>query len=113
MMDKQLAAVSAYTQVKMVDHVKIAQNSKFRVSCFWIGIEDPVVLQERNLYGHPLAGLSCERQFGFFSAILRSSTYTDKKNPCSRCTNKHSQFGTFSHPTRIWHPCEEEIDEEC
>ena len=23
----------------------------------WSGIEDPVVLLERNLYGHPLAGL--------------------------------------------------------
>ena len=26
-------------------------------------MEDPVVLLERNLYGHPLAGLLCERQF--------------------------------------------------
>ena len=26
-------------------------------------IEDPVVLLERNLYGHPLAGLLWERQF--------------------------------------------------
>ena len=26
-------------------------------------MEDPVVLLERNLYGHPLAGLSWERQF--------------------------------------------------
>ena len=25
--------------------------------------KDPVVLLERNLYGHPLAGLLCERQF--------------------------------------------------
>ena len=29
----------------------------------WSSIEDPVVLLERNLYGHPLAGLLCERQF--------------------------------------------------
>ena len=27
-----------------------------------------------------------------------SSTYTDKNNPCSRCTNKYSQLGTFSQP---------------
>ena len=26
-------------------------------------IEDPVVLLERNLHGHPFAGLLCERQF--------------------------------------------------
>ena len=25
----------------------------------WSSMEDPVVLLERNLYGHPLAGLSC------------------------------------------------------
>ena len=29
----------------------------------WAIIEDPVVLLERNLYGHPLAGLLWERQF--------------------------------------------------
>ena len=29
----------------------------------WSSMEDPVVLLEPNLYGHPLAGLSWERQF--------------------------------------------------
>ena len=29
----------------------------------WESIEDPVVLLERNLYGHPLAGLLWERHF--------------------------------------------------
>ena len=29
----------------------------------WSSMEDPVVPLERNLYGHPLAGLLCERQF--------------------------------------------------
>ena len=29
----------------------------------WPNIEDPVVFLERNLYGHPLAGLLWERQF--------------------------------------------------
>ena len=29
----------------------------------WSSTEDPVVLLERNMYGHPLAGLSWERQF--------------------------------------------------
>ena len=29
----------------------------------WSSMEDPVVPRKRNLYGHPLAGLLCERQF--------------------------------------------------
>ena len=29
----------------------------------WSSMEDPVIPLERNLYGHPLAGLSWERQF--------------------------------------------------
>ena len=29
----------------------------------WSSMEDPVVPLERNLYGHPLAGLLWERQF--------------------------------------------------
>ena len=29
----------------------------------WVNIEDPVVPLERNLYGHPLAGLLWKRQF--------------------------------------------------
>ena len=29
----------------------------------WSSIEDPVVPLERNLYGHPVAGLLWERQF--------------------------------------------------
>ena len=29
----------------------------------WSSMEDPVVLLERNLYGHPLAGLLWERQY--------------------------------------------------
>ena len=34
----------------------------------------------------------------FFPANLMSSTYTDKKNPFSRCTKRHSQLETFSQP---------------
>ena len=29
----------------------------------WANMEDPVALLERNLYGHPLAGVLWERQF--------------------------------------------------
>ena len=36
--------------------------------------------------------------FCLFPPNLMSSTYTDKNNPFSRCTNKHSQLGTFSQP---------------
>ena len=36
--------------------------------------------------------------FCFFPADLMSSTYTDKNNPFSRCTNKHSRLETFSQP---------------
>ena len=34
----------------------------------------------------------------FFPANFMSSTYTDKNNPFSRWTKRHSQFGIFSHP---------------
>ena len=36
--------------------------------------------------------------FCFFPANLMSSTHTDKNNPFSRCTKKHSQLETFSQP---------------
>ena len=68
-------AVSAYTQVKMEDASKMTENSKIGVSRHldslprhkwpksWSSMEDPVVPLERNLYGHPWAGLLWERQF--------------------------------------------------
>ena len=68
-------AVSAYTQVKMEDAHKLSKIPKSECPDIWIclprhkwpkswsSVEDPVVLLDRNLYGHPLAGLLCERQF--------------------------------------------------
>ena len=68
-------AVSAYTQVKMEDAPKVLKIPKSECPVIWIrhprhkwpkswsSMEDPVVLLERNLYGHPLAGLLWERQF--------------------------------------------------
>ena len=68
-------AVSAYTQVKMEDAHKLLKNSKSECPYIWIrlprhkwpkswsSMEDPVVPLERNLYGHPLARLSWEKQF--------------------------------------------------
>ena len=68
-------AVSAYTQVKIGRCSQIIENSKIGVSRHldssttthmaesWSSMEDPMVPLERNLYGHPLAGLLWERQF--------------------------------------------------
>ena len=68
-------AVSAYTQVKMEDAPTLLKHPKSECPDFWIrlpkhkwpqswsSMEDPVVPPERNLYGHPLAGLLWERQF--------------------------------------------------
>ena len=41
------------------------------------------------------------------SQFFMSSTYTDKNNPLSRCTKRHSQFGNFSQPcfNRIFSYC--------
>ena len=68
-------AVSAYTQVKMEDAHKMFKIPNSECPDIWIrlprhtwpkswsSMEDPVVPLERNLYGHPLAGLLWERQF--------------------------------------------------
>ena len=68
-------AVSAYTQVKLEDASKLLKIPKSECPDIWIrlprhkwpkswsSMEDPAVPLERNLYGHPLAGLFWERQF--------------------------------------------------
>ena len=68
-------AVSAYTQVKMEDAPKLLKIptsecpdigirlTRLKWPKSWSSMEDPVVPLERNLYGHPLAGLLWERQF--------------------------------------------------
>ena len=63
-------AVSAYTQVKMDDAPKLLDSTDIWIRLprhkwpkSWSSMEDPVVLLERNLYGHFLAGLLWERQF--------------------------------------------------
>ena len=68
-------AVSAYTQVKMEDVptlLKIPKSEcpdiwtrlqKHKWPKSWSSMEDPVVLLERNLCGHLLAGLLWERPF--------------------------------------------------
>ena len=68
-------AVSAETQVKMEVVAQLLKNPKSECPDIWIrlprhkwpkswsSMEDPVVPLERNLCGHPLAGLLWERQF--------------------------------------------------
>ena len=70
-------AVSACTQVKMEDVPALkkkriqSQNAQIFGYVYqstngqksWSSLEDPVVPFERNLYGHPLAGLLWETQF--------------------------------------------------
>ena len=68
-------AGSAYTQVKFEDSPRLLKIPKSECPDVWMrlprhkwlkswaNIEDPVVPLERNLYGHPLAGLLWERQF--------------------------------------------------
>ena len=68
-------AVSVFTQVKIEDVPKLLKIPKSECPDIWIrlprhkwpkswsSMEDPVVLHERNLYAHPLAGLLWERQF--------------------------------------------------
>ena len=67
--------VSAFSQVKMEDAPKLLKIPTSECPDIWIrlprhkwpkswsSMEDPVVLLERNLYGHPLPGLLWERQF--------------------------------------------------
>ena len=86
-------AVSAYTQVKMEDTHKLLKIPKSECPDIWIrlprhtwskswsSMEDQVVPLERNLYGHPEAGLLRERQFK--KILLKYSwsaySYTVKK----------------------------------
>ena len=68
-------AVSAHTQVKMEEDPKLLKIPKSECPDIWIrlprhqwpkswsSMEDPVFPCERNLYGHPFAGLLLERQF--------------------------------------------------
>ena len=69
-------AVSAYSQVEMEDAPTLLKIPKSECPDIWIrlpkhkwpkswsSMEEPVVPLERNLYGHLLAGLLWERQFG-------------------------------------------------
>ena len=81
---------------------QIIENSKIEVSRHldpstttqrpksWSSLEDPVVPLERNLYGHPLAGLLWERQF---EKILLKHGW--EKIPDWECLHVHREKGLF------------------
>ena len=85
-------APSAYIQVKMEDVPSLSKiptsecpeiwirQPKHKWPKSWSTMEDPVVPRERNLYGHPLAGLLWERQF---ENILLEHVW--KKVPSCEC----------------------------
>ena len=95
-------AVSVYTQVKMEDAPKLLKIPKSECPDIWIrlprhkcpkswsSMEDPVVSLERNLYGHPLAGLLWERQF---EKILLK--YGWEKGSNWECLFVHREKGLF------------------
>ena len=95
-------AVSACTQVKMEDAHKLLKIPKSECPDIWIrlprhkwpkswsSMEDPVVPLERNLYGHPLAGLLWERQF---EKVLLKHGW--EKIPNWECLFVHREKGLF------------------
>ena len=95
-------AVSAYTQVKMEDAHKLLKIPKSECPDIWIrlprrkwpkswsSMEDPVVPLERNLHGHPLAGLLWSMQF---EKILLKHGW--EKIPNWECLLVHLEKGFF------------------
>ena len=93
-------AVSAYTQVKMEAAPKLLKIPKSECPDIWIrlprhkwpkswsSMEDPVVPLERNLYGHPLAGLLWKRKF---DKILLKTWLGE--NPNWECLFVHREKG--------------------
>ena len=118
-MDRQLRQLTAaYTQVKMEDAPKFLIIPKSECPDVWIrlprhkwpkswsNIEDPVVLLERNVYGHPLAGFLWGKQF---EVVLLGLGFTENKNCSYRDTWMISKGLETS---RILLPCGK-IDEKC
>ena len=105
--------VSAETQVKMEDAHKLLKIPKIGVSRHldsslprhkwpksWSSMEDPVVPLERNLYGHPLAGLSWERQFE--KILMKNNRIRAKTKKTSQETKKSLQkFLEQSHKPKV------------
>ena len=101
-------AVSACTQVKMEDAPKLLKIPKSDCPDIWIrlprhkwpkswsSVEDPVVLLERNLYGHPL----CK---GNVSCTSYSRTFYDTQMATANCVHPHAQLEHASAHCEQWH----------
>ena len=75
-------AVSAYTQVKLEDAPRLLKLPKSECPDVWTRLprHKIVVPLERNLHGHPLAGLLWERQFET-RRVTPHQTSTTKTKP--------------------------------
>ena len=76
------------SQIGVSRHLDSSTTTKWPKS--WTSMEDPVVPLERNLYGHPLAGLLWERQF---EKILLK--HGQEKIPNWECLFVHREKGLF------------------
>ena len=102
-MDKQQTQYRLIPKWKMEDAHKLLKIPKSECPDIWIrlprhkwpkswsSMEDPVVPLERNLYGHPIAGLLWERQF---ENILLKHGW--EKIPNWECLFVHREKGLFS-----------------
>ena len=102
-MDKQQTQYQLIPNWKLEDTHKLFKIPKPECPDFWIrlqrykwpkswsSMEDPVVLLERNLCGHPLAGLLWERQF---EKILLKHEW--EKIPNCECLFAHREKRLFS-----------------
>ena len=98
----QAADAAAHTQSQNGRCTNVVGNSKVRMSRFWdtstktqmaqvmVQQEDPVVPLERNLCGHPPAGLLWERQFE--KGLLE---HVWDKVPNWKCLFAHREKGLF------------------
>ena len=94
--------ISGYTQVKMEHAPRLLKIPKSVCADVWIclprhkwpkslaNIEDPVVLHERNVHGHPSAGLFWERQV---EEVLLELGW--EKVPNWECLFVHRKQGRF------------------
>ena len=107
-------AISAHSG-KVEGCSEIVQSSDVKVSRnmdeSWAVIGDPVVLLERNVYGHPLAGLLWERQFEKSSARSLDGKKSRIGTVCLFIENKDyfSQYMWMTlkwlERSRVWLPC--------
>ena len=80
--------ITENSKIGMSRHLDSSTTTQMAKS--WSSMEDPVVPLERNLYGHPLAGLLWERQF---EKILLKHGW--EKIPNWECLFVHHEKGLF------------------